>query len=146
MSSFTAQRRRFTKLAAVPLIIASLAACAPAFNAKVSRFATQLPAPQGQTFAVIADDPRLAGGLEFSQYARAVEDQMARLGYTRWFAQGGDWGSIVTSAIAAQNVLFAVVRLPGRVRRRLWRVPRRLSRWIRRISWRLWQLYRHRLW
>mgnify|MGYP000293556809 CR=1 FL=1 len=29
---------------------------------------------------------------------------MARLGYARWFAQGGDWGSIVTSHIGAQNV------------------------------------------
>ena len=29
-------------------------------------FATQLPAPQGQTYAVVADDPSLAGGLEFS--------------------------------------------------------------------------------
>ncbi len=82
MSAFAKTGRRFAKLAAVPLIIASLAACAPAFNANVSRFATQLPAPQGQTFAVVADDPRLAGGLEFSQYARSVEDQMARLGYT----------------------------------------------------------------
>jgi len=27
---------------------------------------------------------------------------MARLGYTRWVAQGGDWGSAVTSAIGAQ--------------------------------------------
>jgi hypothetical protein len=47
----------------------------------VSRFQSQLPAPQGQTFAVVADDPALAGGLEFSQYSDLVEAQMAKLGY-----------------------------------------------------------------
>jgi pimeloyl-ACP methyl ester carboxylesterase len=29
---------------------------------------------------------------------------MARLGYDRWFAQGGDWGSAVTTAIAVQRI------------------------------------------
>lgn len=35
---------------------------------------------------------------------RAWGELMGRLGYTRWFAQGGDWGSAVTTAIAAQSV------------------------------------------
>lgn len=70
------------KAALVPLMLAGLAACAAPFNANVSRFASQLPAPQGQTFAIVADDPALAGGLEFSQYARLVEGRMAQLGYT----------------------------------------------------------------
>ena len=82
MSAFKNRVRGFAKLAAVPLLVASLAACTQSFNANVSRFATQLPAPQGQTFAVVAEDPKLAGGLEFSQYASLVSDQMARLGYT----------------------------------------------------------------
>jgi hypothetical protein len=69
-------------MALVPIMLAALAACAQPFNAKVSRFQSQLPAPQGQTFAVVADDPALAGGLEFAQYARLVDDQMAKLGYT----------------------------------------------------------------
>jgi hypothetical protein len=69
------------KLAAVTLLIAGLAACAAPFNANVSRFQSQLPAPAGQSFAVVADDPALAGGLEFSQYARLVETRMAQLGY-----------------------------------------------------------------
>ena len=69
------------KLALVPLMVLGLSACAQNFNANVSRFQAQLPAPQGQTFAVVADDPALAGGLEFSQYARLVEAQMAKLGY-----------------------------------------------------------------
>ncbi len=73
---------RRLKQASVPLILAALAACATPFNANVTRFQTQLPAPQGQSFAVVADDPALAGGLEFSQYAAHVEQQMQRLGYT----------------------------------------------------------------
>jgi len=72
---------RKMKLASVPILLASLAACATPFKADVSRFQTQLPAPQGESFAVVADDPKLAGGLEFAQYARHVEEQMAQLGY-----------------------------------------------------------------
>ncbi len=74
---------RRIKLASVPLLLAGLAACATPFNADVTRFQTQLPAPQGQSFAVVADDPALAGGLEFSQYASLVAAQMQRLGYTQ---------------------------------------------------------------
>jgi len=74
---------RGLKLAAAPLALAGLAACASPFNADVSRFQSQLPAPQGQTFAVVADDPALAGGLEFSRYADLVAQEMAELGYTR---------------------------------------------------------------
>lgn len=70
------------KVAAAALLMLTLAACATNFNARVSRFQSQLPAPAGQTFAVVADDPALAGGLEFAQYARHVETRMAALGYT----------------------------------------------------------------
>jgi len=69
------------RLAAIPLVLASLSACATGFNADVKRFQSQMPAPAGQTFAVVADNPALAGGLEFTQYARLVEAQMARIGY-----------------------------------------------------------------
>lgn len=74
---------RTIKLASVPIILASLAACATPFKADVSRFQTQLPAPSGESFAVVADDPALAGGLEFAMYADRVEDQMRRLGYAQ---------------------------------------------------------------
>ena len=74
---------RAIKLASVPIILASVAACATPFRADVSRFQTQLPAPQGESFYVVADDPALAGGLEFSQYADFVEGEMARLGYVQ---------------------------------------------------------------
>jgi hypothetical protein len=73
---------RKLKMLAVPIALGALAACATPFNANVQRFQSALPAPQGQTFTVVADDPALAGGLEFSQYAHQVADQMAHLGYT----------------------------------------------------------------
>ena len=69
------------KLAVAPLLLLAISACASNFNSQVTRFASQLPAPQGQSFAVVADDAAMAGGLEFSQYARLVEDRMAGLGY-----------------------------------------------------------------
>ena len=74
---------RKLKLASVPMILAGLAACATPFKADVSRFQSQLPAPQGESYAVVADDPALAGGLEFAHYANLVEAQMTRLGYTQ---------------------------------------------------------------
>jgi hypothetical protein len=74
---------RTIKLASVPILLASLAACATPFKADVSRFQTQLPAPAGESFAVVADDPALAGGLEFAMYADRVEAQMQRLGYVQ---------------------------------------------------------------
>jgi hypothetical protein len=72
---------RKLKMIAVPLALGALAACATPFNANVQRFQSALPAPQGQTFTVVADDPALAGGLEFQQYASQVADRLASLGY-----------------------------------------------------------------
>lgn len=71
------------KLAAVAVLLFGLAACAAPFNANVSRFQSQLPAPAGQSFAVVADDAQLAGGIEFSNYARLVDSRLAALGYVR---------------------------------------------------------------
>ena len=70
-------------LIAAPLLLVGLAACATPFNADVKRFSSAMPAPTGQTFAVVAEDPRDSGGLEFSQYADLVAAQMSRLGYVR---------------------------------------------------------------
>jgi hypothetical protein len=72
---------RGLKLALVPLALAGLAACASPFRADVSRFESQLPVPNGQTFTVVADDPAMAGGIEFRNYAQYVADHMASLGY-----------------------------------------------------------------
>jgi hypothetical protein len=69
------------KLAAVCMLLLGLAACASPFRADVSRFQSQLPPPSGQTFAVVADDPQLSGGLEFAQYADLVTRYMAQEGY-----------------------------------------------------------------
>jgi len=73
---------RALKWVLVPLALAGLAACASPFRADVERFQSALPAPSGQTFTVVADDPALAGGIEFRHYAQLVADQMAALGYT----------------------------------------------------------------
>ncbi|MDE8653991.1 DUF4136 domain-containing protein [Novosphingobium album (ex Liu et al. 2023)] len=71
------------RIAAAALLLMTLAACASTFRADVSRFQSQLPAPSGQTFAVVADDPQMAGGIEFGQYARLVEAQMVKQGYAQ---------------------------------------------------------------
>lgn len=77
--------KSLTRIALPLALVAGLAACSttPAFNADVSRFAVPLPAPAGQTFAVVAEDPKLAGGLEFATYANAVAAEMQELGYAR---------------------------------------------------------------
>lgn len=69
------------RVAVAGLLILVLAACATPFNANVSRFQSQLPPPAGQTFTVVADDPRLAGGIEYSQYAALVSENLTRIGY-----------------------------------------------------------------
>ena len=45
-----------------------------------------------------------ATGWGVEKIARSWGELMRRLGYDRWVAQGGDWGSAVTSSIGAQNV------------------------------------------
>ena len=53
----------FLRRLALPLALAiGLSACATPFKADVSRFAAPLPAPQGQSFAVVPEDPKLAAG------------------------------------------------------------------------------------
>ena len=68
------------------------------------------PADGAQAFHVVA--PSLPGfgfsgkpvgtGWGVEKIARAWGELMARLGYDRWVAQGGDWGSAVTSSIGGQ--------------------------------------------
>ena len=40
----------------------------------------------------------------WKRIAKAWNTLMQRLGYSRYFAQGGDWGSAVTTAIGLQNL------------------------------------------
>jgi pimeloyl-ACP methyl ester carboxylesterase len=59
-----------------------------------------LPSLPGYGFS---GKPTVTGwGVE--KIGRAWGELMARLGYDQWFAQGGDWGSIVTTAIGVQQV------------------------------------------
>ncbi|MGE4321557.1 MAG: DUF4136 domain-containing protein [Sphingobium sp.] len=74
---------RFNKIrlmAAPALALVALSGCTTGFKADVARF-QQLPAPQGQSFIVVADDPKLAGGLEFAHYADLVGQRLAQTGY-----------------------------------------------------------------
>ncbi len=71
------------RMALVAMMLAAVAACTAPFNADVSRFQSQLPAPAGQTFTVVADNPDLSGGLEFAQYAGLVAKHLVKLGYTQ---------------------------------------------------------------
>ncbi len=75
--------KSFTRLALPVALAIGLSACTTPFKADVSRFAVPLPAPQGQSFAVVAEDPKLAGGLEFATYANAVAAELTQIGYTR---------------------------------------------------------------
>ncbi|MGB3319154.1 MAG: DUF4136 domain-containing protein [Sphingopyxis granuli] len=68
-------------LAAMTGAALALAGCATPFRADVARFQTQLPAPQGQSFAIEAANPALQGGIEFSQYAGLVAGELTRYGY-----------------------------------------------------------------
>jgi hypothetical protein len=69
-------------LAAAPIALLALGGCTTGLTSNVTRF-QQMPAPQGQTFAVVSQDPALQGSLEFSQYARLVEARLAEQGYAR---------------------------------------------------------------
>lgn len=59
-------------------------------------------APSLPGFGFSGKPTRTGWGVE--RIGRAWGALMARLGYARWFAQGGDWGSAVTTAIGVQQV------------------------------------------
>lgn len=69
-------------------------------NDPAQAFDLVLPSLPGFGFS---GKPEVTGwGVE--KIGRAWGELMQRLGYTRWVAQGGDWGSAVTTAIAVQQV------------------------------------------
>ena len=74
--------KKLKTIAAPAVALLLLAGCSTPFKADVARF-QQMPAPQGQTFAVVADDPALSGGLEFQQYADMVAGQLSADGFVR---------------------------------------------------------------
>jgi pimeloyl-ACP methyl ester carboxylesterase len=48
-------------------------------------------------------DKPSAPGWDIERIARAESELMGRLGYARYVAQGGDWGSMITAAIGASD-------------------------------------------
>ncbi len=77
-------RKRIFILAAALVAAGSLTGCASNFQANVTRFHETLPPPeQGASFAVLPDDPKNEGSLEFGHYADLVADRLTALGYTR---------------------------------------------------------------
>jgi hypothetical protein len=77
-----------------PAALLGLSACATGLPTQVSRFQA-MPAPAGQSFVIHAQDRDKNGGLEFSQYAGLVRDNLARLGY-REAASERDASFVVT--------------------------------------------------
>jgi len=74
---------RISKLAAalaLGISAIAVAGCATGLPTRVSRYQA-MPAPQGQSFIVLAADAGNAGGLEFSRYAGMVAQAMQAQGY-----------------------------------------------------------------
>jgi len=72
---------RFLALIA-PVALVALSGCTTGFRADVARF-QQMPAPQGQSFIVVARDPDRSNSLEFAQYADLVAQRLQGYGYVR---------------------------------------------------------------
>jgi pimeloyl-ACP methyl ester carboxylesterase len=62
-------------------------------------FTVVAPSLPGYGFSDKPSEP----GWNVERIARAEGELMARLGYRRYGAQGGDWGSMITAAIGAQH-------------------------------------------
>lgn len=103
---------RHLGLAAMTGAALALAGCATPFKADVARFQTQLPAPQGQSFVVEANNPALAGGIEFSQYANLVAGELTRYGY-RPAARGENADLVVRMDYGVDKGRERVVSSPG---------------------------------
>ncbi len=76
---------RINKVAAAVLLgisALSLSACATGLRTQVSRYQA-MPAPQGQSFVVVPQNPSDMGGLEFSRYAENIAQMMEAQGYAR---------------------------------------------------------------
>lgn len=64
------------------LMLLLLAACASQIKTDVARF-HRMPPPQGETFRVVAMDPKKQDSLEFATYAEYVAAEMVKQGYSR---------------------------------------------------------------
>lgn len=97
---------------AAPLALVALSACAATpFKAQVNRF-QMMPAPQGQSYYVKADDPKLADSLEFSQYAGLVGAKLTALGYQP--ASSPDAASLIVNfSYGVDNGKEKIRTIPG---------------------------------
>lgn len=96
---------------AAPAAMLLTAGCGPmAFRANVTRF-QQMPAPAGQSFVVQASDPRMQGGLEFSQYAQMISARLAQQGYRP--AEAGGASLVVLVDYGVDNGHEKIVTSPG---------------------------------
>lgn len=72
---------KFSAAIALGVASLSLSACATSLNTRVTRYQA-MPAPQGQTFAVVPGEGMARmGGLEFQHYASIVTQQLAARGF-----------------------------------------------------------------
>ena len=74
----------------------------PASHGGDAKDAYHLVLPSLPGFGFSGKPTETGWGIE--RIARAWDQLMLRLGYDRYFAQGGDWGGMTTSVIAAQNL------------------------------------------
>jgi hypothetical protein len=101
---------RFFTIAA-PVALLALGACAQPFKADVARFQA-LPAPNGESFTIQASDPKLQGGLEFSQYAALVSQRLSEQGY-RPASSASDATLLVTLDYDVDNGRERIRSSPG---------------------------------
>ena len=72
---------KFATAALLGVAALGLSACALGLDTEVTRY-QMMPAPQGQTFAVVPGEGKAKmGGLEFQRYAAIVTQQLASRGY-----------------------------------------------------------------
>ena len=83
--SFGQMRGRLAALAlraaVAGLAVTALAGCADTLDTQVTRFQSALPAPAGQTFFILPENPADRGGIEFGQYAQLLAAHLRTLGY-----------------------------------------------------------------
>jgi len=104
--------KMFAAAAMLGVAAIGLSACAQSLNATVSRYQA-MPAPQGQSFAVVPGRGMAAeGGLEFQRYAAVVGQQLAARGYTP-AANVGSASMIVQLGYGVDHGQVRYVEEPG---------------------------------